>query len=197
VADPTEELDVVGEDWYARDLGDAAFVRCRFVDVDMTELATAGARFEECTFTGVRLNASRHTGSALVNCRLHRCTLFGASLTGCKLTGTSFTDTVLSPLVVEGGSWAFTSLRGAVLEGSRLSGVDLREADLAHLAGKGLVLTACDLSGADLTGARLPGADLRGSLLGDLDPRVVELRGALVDVAQALHLVGTLGLEVR
>ena len=63
--------------------------------------------------------------------------------------------------------------------------------------GEDLVLTGCDLSGADLTGARLPGADLRGSLLGDLDPRAVELRGALVDVAQALHLVGTLGLEVR
>ncbi len=88
------------------------------------------------------------------------------------------------------------------MKGSRSSGASFREADLAHLGAEGVVLTDVDLSGADLTGADLTGArpggaDLRGSLFGDLDPRVVDVRATDIDVAQALHLVGTLGLDVH
>ncbi len=192
----TEDSEVIDEDWYGRELT-GAYVRCRFVDVDMSEVITEGALFEECTFTGVRLNASTHRASAFTNCRVERSSLFGATFTGCKLTGTAFTRTGLSPVTVEGGSWAFTSLRGASVKGSRFSRVSLREADLAHLGGEDLVLHEVDLTGADLTGARLTGADLRGSLLGALDPRVVDVRGAVIDVAQALHLAGNLGLDIR
>ena len=192
----TEDLEVIDEDWYGRELR-GAFVRCRFVDVDMSEVVTEGALFEGCTFTGVRLNASVHRASAFTNCRVERSTLFGATFAGCKLTGTAFVRTDLSPVTVEGGSWAFTSLRGASVKGSRFTRVSLREADLAHLGGEDLVLTDADLTGADLTGAHLARADLRGSLLGSLDPRVIDVRGAVVDVAQALHLAGNLGLDVR
>ena len=40
-------------------------------------------------------------------------------------------------------------------------------------------------------------ADLRGSNLAGLDPRAVDLTGAVVHAEQAFQLVQTLGLEVR
>ena len=49
-----------GEDWYAEDLGAARFVDCTFTDVDLSEVTTAGAHFERCTFHGCRFNASTH-----------------------------------------------------------------------------------------------------------------------------------------
>ncbi len=138
--------------------------------------------------------------------RAHRSSLFGVSFRGCGLTGTASTTAEPSPVAVEGGSWAFVSL-GAPVRGSRSSGAGFREADLAHLGAEGVVLTDVDLTGADLTGADLTGADLTGarpggadlrrSLFGDLDPRVVDVRATDIDVAQALHLVGTLGLDVH
>lgn len=38
-----------------------------FVDCDFSEMTTAGATFDECTFRNVRFNASVHTGTAFTN----------------------------------------------------------------------------------------------------------------------------------
>jgi uncharacterized protein YjbI with pentapeptide repeats len=57
-------------------------------------------------------------------------------------------------------------------------------------------LRSLDLSGAVLSGADLGDADLRGSDLSSVDPADTELRGAQVDVGQAVVLVSTLGLRV-
>jgi uncharacterized protein YjbI with pentapeptide repeats len=54
-----------------------------------------------------------------------------------------------------------------------------------------------DLSGAWLHSADLARADLRGSDLSAVDPLSTELRGAVIDVEQAITLAGTLGLHVR
>ncbi|OPC80476.1 hypothetical protein B4N89_05495 [Embleya scabrispora] len=41
-----------------------------------TEAVNEDAVFDECTSTGVRYTASRHTGTAFTNYTLKRCTLF-------------------------------------------------------------------------------------------------------------------------
>ena len=73
----------------------------------------------------------------------------------------------------------------------------MREADLTGVRAPGATLRHLDLSGAELHEADLSGADLRGSDLSAVDPRTVELAGAQVDVAQAVVLVTSLGLDVR
>jgi len=71
--------DVVGEDWYGRDLsGVESGVELHgmtFTDVDLTEAHAAGATFTDCSFRGVRFNASRWTDSAFTGCTFHRCSL--------------------------------------------------------------------------------------------------------------------------
>ena len=52
-------------DWYGEDLGASVFVGCEFVDADLTEVTTRGARFEDCEFRGGQLNASTHEGSVV------------------------------------------------------------------------------------------------------------------------------------
>jgi hypothetical protein len=46
------------EDWYGDDLADGCHQDVRFVDVDLTEVRTSGARFEDCAFDLCRFNAS-------------------------------------------------------------------------------------------------------------------------------------------
>ena len=62
--------EVVDEDWYARDLTGARFVRVRFLETDLTEAVVAGATFEECVLRGVSLNAATVTDTAFTSCAM-------------------------------------------------------------------------------------------------------------------------------
>lgn len=112
------------EDRYGEEIGNRHFVRCSLRDVDWTEATSRGATFTECSFSGVRLNASRHVNSAFTRCVFTRCLLVDATFTGCKLVGSTFTECELRPLCVDGGEWSFVSLARADLRGSDLSALD-------------------------------------------------------------------------
>ena len=127
-----EDESYAGEDWYAEEMVDRAYLRCRFSDVDLTEASTQGVRFEECQFFNVRFNASRHTDSAFLRCLFTRANLFEARFDGCKLTGSTFRDSDFRPLTVAGGDWSFVSLVEADLRGCTLTDVRMREADLGR-----------------------------------------------------------------
>ena len=60
-----------------------------------------------------------------------------------------------------------------------------------------MVFRQCDLSQADFRGATLKGADLRGSLLEGLLVGPHDLRGVIVEPAQAVRIAGLLGLIVQ
>jgi uncharacterized protein YjbI with pentapeptide repeats len=65
----------------------------------------------------------------------------------------------------------------------------------------GAKLDRCVLAGANLRGLRwtdasLVDADLRGAVLDGLDPRVVNLTGARVELGQAVEFARYLGLVI-
>ncbi len=188
---------VVGEDWYGRVLEGVTYRRTEFVDVDLTEVTTRGAVFDECVFRRCRFNASVHEDSAFPNGEFAFCRFFDARFEGCKLTGTTFASCEFELLSVSRGDWRFVGLAGAGLGSATFRGVRMGEADLRGLRGAGVVLAECDLALADLDGADLTGADLRGSDLVSLDPRRVTLTRAVVSPGGALALATNLGLDIR
>ena len=141
----------------------------RFVEVDLTEVRTAGATFESCVFDRCRFNASVHEATAFVGCTFGGSNFFDATLDGCKLTGSTFTRCTLKPITVHGGQWRGVVLRGADLTGQDLSGVDLRDADLSMAVLVGANLRGANLGGVELREADLTDADLRGADLGGSD----------------------------
>lgn len=194
---PGTTTSVMSEDWYGRTLTREHHVRVAFVDVDMTELVDDGSTFEECTFAGVRLNASVHTDAAFTSCTFTRCVFFDARFVRCKMVGSTFDRCTFDALVVEGGNWGFVSLARADLRSARFTGTRLREADLTGARCHGGTLRDGDLSGAALRGADLSGCDLRGSDLGGIDPLTVDLRRTLVTIDQAVLIAEALGVDVR
>ncbi len=191
-----EELVIRDEDWYGRDLSDQRLTRHTFYDTDWTEVENDGGIFDACTFSGVRFNASRHTGAAFTNCTFKRCTFFDTRFEQCKVVGSLFQQCTFNLLQVSGGDWSFVALPGADLRGAVVEGVRMREADLAGARLEGATVVNVDLSGAALHGAKLTGADLRGSDLSALDPLTVELAGARIDLEQAAVIAGALGFDV-
>ncbi|GFH76427.1 hypothetical protein Sgou_10970 [Streptomyces gougerotii] len=98
-----------GDDWYGRDLTGLAYTACDFYDTDWTETTGSGARFDRCTFSGVRFNVSRLTATAFTHCEFRRCSFFDAQLDQCKAVGSTFDDCSFQLLRVTDGDWSFTS----------------------------------------------------------------------------------------
>lgn len=78
-------------DWDDADPSGQTYRRVLFIDSDLTEVENRGGVFEECTFRGVRFNASTHTDAAFVNCTFVRCSLFDTTFTRCKFVAASST----------------------------------------------------------------------------------------------------------
>jgi fluoroquinolone resistance protein len=153
--------------------------------------------FEDVDFSGARLNASVHTGTAFLRCTFRRSNLFDAAFVGCKLSGSVFEQAELRPLRVEGGDWSYVRLRGADLRGVSFHGLRLAEADLTDADLTDCDLRAADLSYATLRGATLSGTDLRGAVVHGVDLARLDLRGARLDVAQAVQVAAGLGAVVE
>ena len=195
--DPETTSTVSGEDWYGRRLGEEAFERVAFLDVDFTEVVSEGATFSECVFRGCRFNASVHTGSAFANCTFRRSSLFDASFTRAKLMGSMFDNCTFGALKVEGGDWSFVGLPGADLRGAVFREVRMREADLTGAKCREAQFRDTDLSGAWVFGASFEKSDLRGSDLSAFDPAEVKMRDAVITADQAVVLAVAFGLDVR
>ncbi|MER5323266.1 pentapeptide repeat-containing protein [Streptosporangium roseum] len=194
---PETHTTIRSADWDSEDLSGQKHERVAFVNVDMTETSSRGAVFHECTFSGVRFNASVHSDTAFTNCTFKRCTFFDAAFTGCKFVGSVFDDCTFDLLKVEGGDWSFAGLPGADLHSASFRDVRMREADLTGARGAGVTLRGVDLSGASLHRADLSRGDLRGSDLSSLDPFTVKLKDAVIDIPQAVTVATLLGLQVR
>lgn len=194
---PDDGLVIRDEDWYGKSLTESdRYTRYSFLDTDWTEVADEGAVFDECTFAGVRFNASRHTGAAFTNCTFKRCTFFDTRFTDCKLVGSLFRQCTYTLFEVSGGDWSFVGLPGADLRQAGFDGTRMREVDLTAARLEKATVTGCDLSGALLHGSKLSGADLRGSDLSSLDPLTVEFNGATISLEQAATLATTMGWHI-
>jgi len=195
---PSTGTTVRGEDWYARDLGDAdRFSEIAFIDVDFMEVKSHTAWFADCTFTSCRFNCSVHDGSGFVNCTFTQCSFFDSTFTQCKLLGSAFRRCTFGAFTITGGDWSFVDLTEADLIGSTITGVRMREIDLTGAQCSRATVRNVDLSGALLGGTNLSGTDLRGSLLTSLDPLNAVLADAVVTGDQAAAIAAMLGLDVR
>ncbi len=185
------------EDWAGNEIRQETYTRVAFVEVDMTEVITEGAVFQECTFRGVKLNVSEHTSSAFLNCGFSRCSFFDASFTGCKLVGSVFKECSFDLMKVHGGDWSFVGLPGADLGSATFDDVRMREADLSGVRAVNGTLTGLDLSGSSFSKANFTTCDLRGSDLSSLDPGAATLKNAIITYEQAVVLIQAQGLDVR
>lgn len=186
-----------GLDWYAFRSEREDHSGARFVDCDFTELRTEGSIFSGCVFRNVRFNVSTHINSAFDNCRFEHCNFFDATFEGCKFTGSLFVGSSLKPVRVKGGNWSFVSLVGADLQRGFFSEVNFTEADFTNADLRNTGLRDCRLANIAWSGARLREADLRGSTLEGIEGEEFNVRGAVVDVAQALVIAEAHGAVIR
>ena len=114
-----------------------------------------------------------------------------AELINCRLTGLRAVESECQDFLISRGDAGFTQFRLGTFKKS------VGEADFHGCDLRGAVLKSCEFKNADMTEAKLEGADFRGSQVEGLIALAADLKGAIVDPAQAMIFAELLGLKIR
>jgi fluoroquinolone resistance protein len=181
----------------------STFVRCRFDDAHLVSTSFTGCTFFDaqaemgCTFARTNLRLA-----AFKDCTLDSCIFEGADLTYSAIRdtrglGASFYKAVFDGAVtITECMLRYADLRDADLKGCDVSKNDLEWAVLDSANCQDANLRDTTLNRASLRGATFRGADLRNANLGGLDPRIVDVRGALIFEGQMRQILESLELII-
>jgi len=152
----------------------------------------AGSRFGSAVWKDVRF-----VGCDLANVRAHRLVLLRVEFVDCRLAGFSsaaveWQDVLLQDCDLRYAQFQEAKCRNCEFEGCHWEDADLQQADLS-----GVLFRRCQLARADLRAAHLQNTDFRSSEIEGLQVGTGDLRGAIVDPAQAMILAHLLGLQIR
>lgn len=183
-----------------------------FADVTLRECAMTGQRAEDLLLDRVvcqrvRLGECQLTLAQLIDVRFEGCDLAGGvweqpelrrvEFEGCRALGLTLTNASLDDVRFQRCNAEHLRLWSSSLRSVRFEHCVLRQASFVESDLSGTVFWRCDLTGADLRGTKLAGADLRGSTLAGAQLGIAEIRGAIIDPAQAVHLAALLGVSVQ
>jgi uncharacterized protein YjbI with pentapeptide repeats len=163
--------------------------------------------FETIWFRRVVFGPSQHTKPRFSDCRLEACDLSGVvwdqarfrrvEFLGCRLIGAQLLSAEIEDVVFRDCNLGNSVFSLAHFKAVRFETCALTQSSFESADCSRVVFADCDLTQADLRQAKLNGADLRGSRLGGLQVGAPELKGAIVDSAQAIQIASLIGLIVR
>jgi uncharacterized protein YjbI with pentapeptide repeats len=183
-----------------------------YADLILSSVSLAGQTAQRPTFESVvvsngRLNATVLPGVHWRDARFDTCDLAEADwehadlarveLLSCRLLGFKATEALIQDAIFKDcdarfAVWFSTRFKAVRFERCMLDETSFQEADLT-----GVIFRQCDLRQADLRGAKLIGADFRGSQVEGMRVGPADVRGAIIEPAQAIAFAGLLGLDVR
>ena len=109
------------------------------------------------------------------------------------MTGTTFEECNCTAFQLRAGDWSYTLIQELDLHNAHLEDINFEQADLYGSNFDKSILTRCNFRGANLTGASFRNADLRGSCIAETNLLEMDLKGAKIDLEQAVLLAGALG----
>lgn len=185
----------------------AAFRQVALDAADFAGQVADDVLFEQVHGKKLRLDQTHLTLAQLLDVRLETSDLTTivwekahiqrVELVGSRLLGAAFVDCELTDVLFEQSNLELARFWGSTLRSVRFERCVLRQASFETVDLSGIIFRDCDLTDADLRGARLTGADLRGSTLSGMQVGAQDLRGAIIDPSQTIHLAALLGITVR
>ncbi|MDX2149671.1 MAG: pentapeptide repeat-containing protein [Bryobacteraceae bacterium] len=177
-------------------------VDCEAPALALTEVRLRGCVLERVKLARGKINAASFRDVRLIECDLsnlvvHRLTMVRVEFVRCRLAGfrtpgldcqdVLFDECDLRYAQMQGGKFRRCEFRECQAEDA-----DFQDADLGAASFRG-----CRLRQADFQRAKLAGVDVRGSDVDGIVAGIDDLKGLIVDPAQALLLARLLGLEIR
>lgn len=152
----------------------------------------AGGQFGSMIWKDVRF-----IGCDLQNVRAHRTVLLRVELIDCRLTGFHASAADWQEVLIRNGDARYAQLQGGTFRNCEFDGSNWQDADLQNADLSGCVFRGCQLARAELYGVKMQDTDLRKSDVENMLVGVNDLRGAVVDPAQAMVFAKLMGLQIR
>jgi uncharacterized protein YjbI with pentapeptide repeats len=180
-------LSLLGCDFANQIAGDIVFEQ-----VHLRRVAFTRSHLTKIRLSDTRAEVAELSGAVWEKARFRRVEFIGCRLLGIQLLEAQMEDVLFRECNLERAVLARVACKAVRFEKCILHGASLEEADLT-----GVAFAECDLTDTDVRGAKLHGADFRSSTIDGLRATAREWQGAIIAPAQAVQVVGLLGVTVR
>lgn len=180
---------------------------CLLENLTLYGISPRSIFLENCILRRVSFTRSKLSGLRLKDVRLIECDFANAEAAApkmmrveflnCRLTGFRMTEADCQHVLISEGDASYSQFRFGVFRITEFNACNFTEADLQNSDLRGSILKGCNFTTAEMTGAKLDGADFRGSSVEGLVANAEDLKGAIVDPAQAMVFAELMGLKIR
>ena len=185
-------------EWVVSEL---SFQGLSFAAIQLSKVMAESCVFDRVSFNGGKIESMRCKDVVFLNCdlaNLHVRKLFAmrVEFKNCRLTGIRLNENECKDLLIASGDQRYAQFRFSTMETAEFDGCNFEEADFAGAKLKHVKFSHCQLRNAEMSDVTLTEVDLRGSTVEGLKLNAKDIRGAIVDPAQALAFAPLLGIRI-
>ncbi|HEX4275522.1 MAG TPA: pentapeptide repeat-containing protein [Bryobacteraceae bacterium] len=165
-------------------------------------LQVEGSRLERVSlangaFASVLLKDVRLLNCDLANLATRALTLIRVEFINCRMTGFRGGEADCKDVLISEGDLRYSQFRYSRFRSAEFDGCNFEEADFQGTDLSGSIFRKCNLSNAEMSKVKLLDADLRGSHVEGLHMNVEDIRGAVVDLPQAMIFASLLRIRIE
>ena len=150
-----------------------------------------------CTFGSIVLKDVRLTSCDLANLQTRALSLTRVEFVNCRMTGLRAGEADCRDVLMEEGDQRYAQFRYAKFRSAEFDSCNFEEADFQGADLTGSIFRKCNLRNAEMSKVKLMNADLRGSAVESLHLNAEDVRGAVVDLSQAMIFAPLLGIRIE
>jgi uncharacterized protein YjbI with pentapeptide repeats len=149
------------------------------------------------TFGSVVMKDVRLLGCDLANLQTRALSLIRVEFINCRMTGLRTGEAECQDVLIHEGDQRYSQFRYAKFRSAEFDSCNFEEADFQGANLSGSIFRKCNLRNAEMSKVKLLNADLRGSRIDGLHLNAEDVRGAVVDLPQAMIFASLLGIRIE
>ena len=163
------------------------------IEASMLEkVSLAKSSFGSITCKDVRL-----IGCDLANLETRGLSLRRVEFINCRMTGFRAGKADCQDVLISEGDQRYSLFRFSRFQSAEFDSCNFGEADFQGTDLSGAIFRNCNLQNAEMSKVKLVNTDLRGSRVEGLRLNAEDIRGAVVDLPQAMIFASLLGIRIE
>ncbi|HXP89211.1 MAG TPA: pentapeptide repeat-containing protein [Bryobacteraceae bacterium] len=158
----------------------------------LDHVSLANSSFGSIVCKDVRL-----VGCDLANLETRGLMLVRVEFINCRMTGFRAGEADGQDVLISEGDQRYSQFRFSRFKSAEFDSCNFEDADFQGTDLSGAIFRTCNLKNAEMSKVRLLNTDLRGSLVEGLQLNAGDIRGAVVDPAQAMIFAPLLGIRIE
>ena len=158
----------------------------------LEKVSLANSKFASIACKDVRL-----VGCDLANLETRALSLRRVEFINCRMTGFHAGKADCQDVLISEGDQRYSLFRFSRFQSTEFDSCNFGEADFQGTDLSGAIFRKCDLQKTEMSKVKLVNTDLRGSRVEGLRLNAEDIRGAVVDLPQAMIFASLLGIRIE